>query len=149
MISVCHIFIANFAKRANALVNLTHKDVPFEFGPAQVVAQADLKEALLNSPVLRSIDYNSDLPVILAVDTSHITVGFYLCQADVHMPKKRYFARFGSLPLNNHEQHFSQPKLELYGLYCALRTYKMFLVGVHNLIVEGRCEIYQGHAQQP
>jgi hypothetical protein len=87
-IGVCCIFIANFAKRANVLVNLTHKDMPFKFGPAQVAAQADLKEALLNSPALRPINYNSDLPVILAVDTSHIAVGFYLCQADTHMPKK-------------------------------------------------------------
>jgi hypothetical protein len=85
--------------------------VPFEFGPAQVAVQADLKEALLNSPALRLINYNSDLPVILAVDTLHIAVGFYLCQADVHMPKKRYFARFGSLPLNDCEWRFSQPKL--------------------------------------
>jgi hypothetical protein len=64
------------------------KDMPFEFSPAQVVAQADLKEALLNSPVLQLINYNSDLLVILAVDTSQIAVGFYLCQADTHMPKK-------------------------------------------------------------
>jgi hypothetical protein len=87
-IGICCIFIVNFAKRANALVNLTRKDVPFEFSPAQVAAQADLKEALLNSPALQPIDYNSDLPVILAVDTSQIAVSFYLCQADVHMPKK-------------------------------------------------------------
>ena len=52
-IGVCRIFIANFAKRANALVNLTCKDVPFDFGPVQLAAQADLKEALLNSPALR------------------------------------------------------------------------------------------------
>jgi hypothetical protein len=148
-IGVCRIFIANFAKRANALVNLTRKDVPFEFGPAQVAAQADLKEALLNSPALRPIDYNSDLPVILAVDTSHIAVGFYLCQADVHMPKKRYFARFGSLPLNDREQRFSQPKLELYGLYRALCTYKMFLVGVCNLIVEVDARYIKGMLNNP
>jgi hypothetical protein len=79
------------------------KDVPFKFGPAQVVAQADLKEALLNSPALRPINYNSDSPVILAVDTLQTAVGFYLCQANLHMAKKRYFACFGSLPLNDHE----------------------------------------------
>ena len=49
-LGVCHIFIPNFAKRANALVNLTRKDVPFEFGPTQIM---DLKEALLDSQVLR------------------------------------------------------------------------------------------------
>jgi hypothetical protein len=148
-IGVCRIFIANFAKRANALVNLTRKDVPFDFGPAQLAAQADLKEALLNSPALRPINYNSDSPVILAVDTSQTAVGFYICQADLTMPKKRYFARFGSLPLNDRERRFSQPKLELYGLYRALRAYKIFLVGVRNLIVEVDARYIKGMLNNP
>jgi hypothetical protein len=148
-IGVCRIFIASFAKCVNALVHLTRKDVPFEFGPAQVAVQADLKEALLNSPALRPINYNSDLPVILAVDTSQTTVGFYLCQADPHMHKKRYFAHFGSLPLNDHKQRFSQPKLELYGLYCALHAYKMFLVGVRNLIVKVDARYIKGMLNNP
>jgi hypothetical protein len=113
-IGICRIFIASFAKRTNALVHLTCKDVPFEFGPAQVAVQANLKEALLNSPALRPINYNSDLPVIFAVDTSQTTVGFYLCQANLHMPKKRYFARFGLLLLNDCKWWFLQPKLGLY-----------------------------------
>jgi hypothetical protein len=148
-IGVCCIFIASFAKRANVLVHLMCKDVPFEFGPVQVAAQADLKEALLNSPALRPINYNSDSLVILAVDTLQTTVGFYLCQADPHMPKKWYFACFGLLLLNDHEQRFSQPKLELYGLYCALRTYKMFLVGVCNLIVEVNARYIKGMLNNP
>jgi hypothetical protein len=148
-IGICRIFIASFTKRANMLVHLMHKDVPFEFGPAQVAVQADLKEALLNLPALWPINYNSDSLVILAVDTLQTTVGFYLCQADPHMPKKRYFARFGSLPLNDHERRFSQPKLELYGLYHALCTYKMFLVGVHNLIVEVDARYIKGMLNNP
>jgi hypothetical protein len=148
-IGVCRIFIASFAKCTNALVHLMRKDVPFEFGPVQVAAQANLKEALLNSPALWPINYNSDSPVILAVDTSQTTVGFYLCQADLHMHKKRYFARFGSLPLNNREWRFSQPKLELYGLYRTLRAYKMFLVGVHNLIVEVDARYIKGMLNNP
>jgi hypothetical protein len=145
-IGVCRIFIASFAKRTNALVHLTCKDVPFEFGPAQVVVQANLKEALLNLPALRPINYNSDLPVILAVDTSQTAVGFYLCQANLHMPKKQYFAHFGLLPLNDRKQWFLQPKL---GLYRALRTYKMFLVGVCNLIVEVDARYIKGMLNNP
>ena len=85
-------FILHFAKRANPLVNLTRKGVPFHFGPEQVTAQEDLKAALIASPALRPIDYNSDSPVILAVDTSSITVGFYLCQTDPENQRRRYFA---------------------------------------------------------
>ncbi len=148
-VGVCRIFIQNFAKCANALVNLTRKGVSFEFGPAQIAAQADLKQALLNSPALRPIDYASDSPVILAVDTSPIAVGFYLCQADLTMPKKRYYARFGSLPLNDREHRFSQPKLELYGLYRALHAYKIFIVGVHNLTVEVDARYIKGMLNNP
>jgi hypothetical protein len=32
-VGVCRMFIMNFAKRANSLVNLTRKGVPFDFGP--------------------------------------------------------------------------------------------------------------------
>jgi hypothetical protein len=105
-------------------VHLTHKGTPFEFGPVQVVVQEDLKQALLESPALCLIDYASDSPVILAVDTSTIAVGFYLCQADNKNPCKRYFACFGSIVLNDRECRFSQPKLELYRLFCTLHTYK-------------------------
>ncbi|OBZ70364.1 hypothetical protein A0H81_09645 [Grifola frondosa] len=74
-IGVVRIFIRNFAQRAHPLVYLTRKDIPFEFGPRQIQAQEDLKQALLESPALRAIDYTSDSPVILAVDTSYIAVG--------------------------------------------------------------------------
>ena len=52
-------FILHFAKCANALVNLTRKGVPFQFGLEEITAQEDLKKALLNSPALRPIDYTS------------------------------------------------------------------------------------------
>ena len=113
-------FILHFAKHTNPLVNLTQKGVPFHFRLEQVAAQEDLKAALIASPALRPIDYNSDSPVILTVDTSSIAVGFYLCQTDPENPRKWYFAWFGSICLNDHEQQFSQPKLKLYGLFCAL-----------------------------
>ena len=129
-------FIRNFAKRANSLVHLTCKDVPFEFGPEQLAAQKDLKEALLALPTLWPLSYTSKSSVILAVDSSAIAVGFYLCQKDPGNLKRRYFARFSSILFNDQEQRFSQPKLELYRLFCALCMYKIFLVGIWNLIIE-------------
>ena len=133
---MCRIFIHNFSKCANPLVHLTHKGTPFEFRPTQITTQEDLRKALLASPALRSIDYSSDSPVILAVNTSQTVVGFYLCQEDSDNPCKRYFTCFGLITLNKHERRFSQPKLELYRLFHALHTYKIFIVGVQNLIVE-------------
>jgi hypothetical protein len=77
--------------------------------------QGDLKEAVLTSPALRALDYTLDSPVILAVDTSYIAVGFFLCQCSPADIKKRIYSRFRSITLNEWEVCFSQPKLEIYG----------------------------------
>jgi hypothetical protein len=148
-IGVCRIFIQNFAHRAAALVKLTRKDTPFEFGPKQIAAQDDLRQALINSPALRAIDYTSDTPVILSVDTSHIAIGFLLAQCDPDNPRRRYYSRFGSITLNDRESRFSQAKLELYGLYRALGALRLFLIGVRNLIVEVDARYIKGMLSNP
>jgi hypothetical protein len=91
MVGVVRIFIKNFSLHAHPLIKLTRKDEPFIFSPEQIKAQEDLKTALLESPALRAIDYTSSAPVILAIDTSYIAVGFHLCQCDVTTPSRRYY----------------------------------------------------------
>ena len=46
-----------------------------------------LKDALVASPALRAIDYDSPAPVVLAVDTSWKAIGFYIYQQDPDMRK--------------------------------------------------------------
>ncbi|KNZ74850.1 hypothetical protein J132_05951 [Termitomyces sp. J132] len=58
---------------------------------------------------------------ILAVDTSCIAVGYYLCQCTSNNRKECCYNRFGLIMLNDREARFSQPKLELYGLYRVLQ----------------------------
>jgi RNase H-like domain found in reverse transcriptase len=128
---------------------LTRKLQPFIFGVDQLAVQEGLKQAVLTSPALRPIDYTSDSPVILSVDTSYITVGFILSQADTEDLKRRHFARFGSITLNDREAHFSQPKLEIYGLFRALRTLKLYLIGVCNLTVEVDAHYIKGMLLNP
>ncbi|ETW77116.1 hypothetical protein HETIRDRAFT_105686 [Heterobasidion irregulare TC 32-1] len=106
------------------------------FGPDQIAAQDDLWSALLELPALRPIDYGSAANVILTINTSQIAVGFHLCQCALNNPRVRYYAQFGSITLNDHESQFSQPKLKLYGLFRALQSLKMYLIGVQNLILE-------------
>jgi hypothetical protein len=79
------VFIKNFAHH---LVKLTRKEATFEYGPQQIEAQEDTKQALLTSPALKPIDYTSDMAVVLSVNTSHIAVGYLLCQCDREDPKK-------------------------------------------------------------
>jgi len=146
---VCRLFIKNFAKRAHHLVKLTRKGVEWEFGQNQLDAMEDLKQALLKSPALRPIDYKSEAPVILSVDTSHIAVGFILSQCEPNNPKLRYHSRFGSITLNERESRFSQPKLELYGLFRALSSLKLYLIGVRNLIIEVDAQYIKGMLRNP
>jgi hypothetical protein len=148
-VGLCRMFIRNFASRAHHLVKLTRKGTSFEFGDEQLAAMNDLKEALVNSPALRPINYTSDAPVILSVDTSYIAVGFLLAQCDPENPKLRYYAKFGSITLNEREARFSQPKLELYGLYRTLRTLKLLLLGLRNLVVEVDAAYIKGMLKNP
>jgi len=148
-IGVVRIFIKDFATKAHHLNKLTRHGVPFEFGPDQKQSMADLKAALLDSPALRPIDYESPAPVILAVDTSVHAIGYYLAQCDIDNPRKRYFSRFCSITLNERESRFSQPKLEIYGLYRALRSLRIYLIGVRNLIVEVDARYIKGMLKNP
>ena len=71
---------------------------------------------------LKPLDYESESLVILAVDTSYITVRYFLCQCMEEDERRRNYSRFGSITLNEWEARFSQPKLEIYGLYRALKV---------------------------
>ena len=146
---VCRMFIKNFAHRAHHLVKLTRKGAEWEFGKDQLEAMDDLKDALINSSALRPIDYKSESSVILSVDTSNIAIGYLLSQCDPLDTKRRYYAKFGSITLNAREARFSQPKLELYGLYRTLRALKLILIGVRNLVVEVDASYIKGMLRNP
>ena len=113
------------------------------------MAQEDLKNTLLTCPTLKPLDYESGAPAVLAVDTSTIAIGYFLCQCDSENPKKRTYARFSSITLNEQEAHFSQPKLELYGLFHTLHALKHYLIGIQNLIVEVDAQYIKGILNNP
>ena len=58
-------------------------------------------------------------------------------------------ARFGSLTWNERETHYSQAKLELYGLFRALCALCLYLVGVKNLVVEMDAQFIRGMLKNP
>ncbi|PIL31779.1 hypothetical protein GSI_06483 [Ganoderma sinense ZZ0214-1] len=148
-IGVARIFIKDFAKLAHPLVNLTRKDVPYVWTVEQDRAMDLMKQRLIDSPALRAIDYDSEAPVIVSADTSWLAVGYLLCQQDPTRPSVRYYNRFGSITLNAREQRFSQPKLEIYGLYRALRALRLWIIGVRQLVVEVDARYIQGMLANP
>jgi hypothetical protein len=138
------IFIRDFSHIARPLINLTKKDAPFVFGAEQREAMQILKDAVLSSPTLKRLDYASERKVILAVNTSNIAIGFILLQ--VGEDGKCYPSRFGSIALTEVESHYSQAKLELYGLFCTVRV---FIFGVKNLTVEVDAKYIKGMINNP
>jgi hypothetical protein len=149
MIGICHMFICNLVHRVHHLVKLTRKEVPFKYGPNQIAVQDDLKQALTESPALQPLNYTSGATVILSINTLYIAVGYILGQCDAENPKLHYFARFGLITLNEREVRLSQPKLELYGLYRTLCTLHLYLIGLHNQVVEVDAKYIKGMLLNP
>ena len=146
---LCRVFIKDFSRIAEPLHRLTRKGIKFEWSDEQRIAMQTLKDALVASPALRAIDYDSPAPVVLAVDTSWKAIGFYIYQQDPDDAKKRYYARFESITLNEREARFSQPKRELFGLMRALEEMRYWLIGCRKLIVETDASYIFGMLKNP
>ena len=140
---VVRIFICDFTAISQPLVNLTCKGVPFKWGDAQRNAMAQITR----SPALQQLDYASGREVVLAVDTSLIAVGFILSQEGED--GKHYPNQFCSISLTSVESRYSQAKLELYGLFWALRLVRVFIFGVTNLVVKLDAKYVKGMINNP
>jgi len=145
--SILRIFICNFSKIACPLINLTYKNVAFEWGEEQQVTMQTLKDAILESPALHTMDYECGCEVILVVDTSNITVGYILLQ--VRKDGKRYPSCFGSISLTEVESCYSQAKLELYGSFRVLHVVHVHIFGITNLMVEVNTKYIKGMINNP
>ena len=141
------IWILGFSTLARPITSLWKKDAPFIWGEEQDQAFNTLKERICSAPAMRSINYASPNPVILSVDSSFIAVGFILSQIDEE--GRRRPARYGSLPMDEVASRYSQPKLELYGLYRALRHFRLHIIGVKTLYVEVDAKYIKGMLNEP
>ena len=140
-------WIEDFSRICRPLVELTKKSVTFYWGKEQEQAFQKLKNLVTSAPAIRPIDYQSGRTVYLSVDTSVHGIGFVLSQADElgrHVP-----ARYGSLPITEVESRYSQAKLELFGLFRALKHYSIFLAGVTDLVVEVDAGYIKGMLKNP
>lgn len=144
---VMRVFIKDFARIARPLVRATLKDREFGWGEEEQHAMDTLKAAFANSRALRPIDYTTDREVFLSVDSSVIACGYVLSQ--MGEDGRRYPSRFGSIPWNDVESRYSQPKIELYGLFRALRDARVFIIGVRNLVVEVDASSIKGMLNNP
>ena len=149
IVGVLRPYIPNYGIRAHELTKLLRKGNSFAWGPKQIESMNLLKEGVLNAQAIRPLDYENQGAIVLAVDTSYIAVGFYIYQEDVIDPKRHYYAKFGSRPMNDREARFSQPKRELFGLKEALRMNKKWLFGARKLVVETDAKYIKGMLGNP
>jgi hypothetical protein len=140
-------FIRGHAEVVELINKLKRKGVTFVWGKEQEDAQMLVKELVQNCPALKPLDYESSSPVILAVDTSYIAIGYFIYQYGED--DKPFYSRFESITLNEREARFSQPKWELYGLKMALQHSYYWIAGCRNLIVQTDAKYIHGMLRNP
>ena len=141
------IWIPNYSKIVRPLSELYHQDKEFIWDQRRQDAFDEIKKHVTSAPALRPIDYTSDNPVILSVDSSRDAAGMILSQIDDQ--GRRRPARYGSVPMSERESRYSQPKLELFGLYRALQHWRLHIIGVKNLRVEVDAKYIKGMLNEP
>src|SRR5271168_4507506 len=140
-------WINDYAAVAQPLNALTRKDVPFTWGAREQKAMDLLKAAAVASPAIRPINYLSANEVILAVDSSFIACGWILFQLDDNGDRRP--SCFGSITWTARESRYSQAKIELYGLFRALKAMKIWIIGIHNLTIEVDAKYIKGMINNP
>ena len=142
-----HIWIKDFSSLAKPLVNLMHKNIDFVWQDEHNRAMESLKEAIIASPALIPIDYKFKRTVYLAIDSSYRGVSWILSQACENGQRRP--SRFGSIGWNECKSRYSQPKIELYGLFWMLRALRIHIIGVADLTVEMDAQYVRGMLANP
>ncbi len=149
VVGTMRMFIKDYTVMTRPLTRLLRADVEWEWSDMQVASMEAIKYAVRHCDALKPINYDWDSDVVMAVDTSWMAVGLEIYQVDPEDPKKRYYAKFDSIPLNAREARFSQPKRELYGLLRALLHMQYWLLGCRRLVIETDAMYIKGMLSNP
>ena len=143
-VGVVRRWIPDFAKIAKPLTMYTRKgaDEDFQWTDEAQDSMDILKEAALGAGALRPLNLelarqverkenrkSDEGLVTLAVDSAQSGVGWVLFQR--MEDGIEYPIEFGSRTFNETESHYSQPKLELYGVFRAVKACRRYLWGYH------------------
>ncbi len=133
-VGVVQRWIHDFAKIAKPLTVLTRKMSlqEFEWTEEAQYAMELLKHLVLTAVPVRALDYemahnvmpqeqrDNDLGLVaIHIDVSTIGVGWMIAQC---LEEAEFPIVFGSITFNDRESWYSQPKLELYGVFCTLKA---------------------------
>jgi hypothetical protein len=105
----------------------------FDWTDEDQKAMVVLKEALGRDIVLKTIDYGTGGgQMIVAVDSSQTAAGVAIWQLD--KAGRRQPIVFDSIPMTDTELRYSQPKLELCGVFKTLKRHSQLLFGIHFIL---------------
>lgn len=122
-------FVPEFARHDEPLRRLLNKRNAYDWTAEHDAAVAALKAEVGQDRILAKLVYGESRPIFLAVDSSSIAAGLAIFQEDQHGVRQP--VRFDSIPFTDVESRYSQPKLELCGVYKALRRCRIHLFGQH------------------
>ncbi|CAD6928239.1 unnamed protein product, partial [Tilletia caries] len=106
----------------------------FRWNDGASAAMENLKEAAKTQPILVAIDYTSSEPLVLAVDSSQLAAGWALFQGDTQEGQLRKLNQYGSVGFSDVESRYSQPQLELCGVFKAVKHLRHSLYGVFFIL---------------
>ena len=119
-----HRFIKDFSSIARPLHQLTKKDAPFKWTEDCEDSYQTLRNALMNAPILSTIDYTRKLTLVC--DASADGLGATLCQWDSQM-KNRHVVAYMSRSLNPHERAYCITQREALCIVTAVKYFTTYL----------------------
>lgn len=125
-------FIANFARIAKPLHNLTKKGVTFHWSHECEEAFTQLKRLLCSAPVLVYPAFGPGKTFILETDASIEGLGAVLSQTQED--GSTHPIAYASRSLDKHEKNYGISELETLGLVWAVRYFRNYLLG-HSCVV--------------
>jgi Reverse transcriptase (RNA-dependent DNA polymerase)/RNase H-like domain found in reverse transcriptase/Integrase zinc binding domain/Chromo (CHRromatin Organisation MOdifier) domain len=117
-------FIQGYAGIATPLYELTKKNKKFEWKETQETAFQELKQRIINEPILQN--YDSELPAIVETDASDRAIGARLYQ--IREGRKHPIA-FISKKFSETEVRYNTHDKELYAIVEACRQWRTYLQG--------------------
>ena len=122
-------FIPSFAEIAKSIVQLTHKDVKFEWTTTRHTAFQTLKQCLMTSPILVYLDPNKDY--YLFTDASKHTWSAILMQDQNASPSTQDLRpiTYQSGTFKGSQLNWATLTKEAYAIYMAFRKFSFFLEG--------------------
>jgi len=119
-------FIDKYAQTTSSMCNLLRKGVSYQWTPEHQKSFEELKEKLINSPILKFPQF--DKPFIIRTDASYEGIGGVLLQVDEET-KTEHPIHYISRSLTKAEKNYGITDLEGAALHYCLMKLKSYIMG--------------------